>query len=212
MLALGPKLGPVLWQLPPTLGFDAARMDAFFRLLPRTTTEAAALSLEHDARLEGRSWTTTDADRPLRYAVEVRHDTFRDPGFVSLCRDHDVAVVVADTAGKWPMIDEHTADHAYARLHGESELYVSGYDDDALDRWAERVRGVARVRPRRGRLPRQRRQGPRAVRRDGAGGEARRLAAGAPGPLRRAGARADLGRGSAAAAWVPAVSRARTTR
>ncbi len=141
VLALGPKLGPVLWQLPPTLGYDAARLEAFFRLLPRTTGAAASLSLEHDARLEGRAWTTTDADRPLRYAVEVRHDTFRDPGFVTLCRDHDVAVVVADTAGRWPMIDEHTADHAYARLHGESELYVSGYDEVSLERWAERVRG-----------------------------------------------------------------------
>lgn len=38
------------------------------------------------------------------------------------------------------MIDEHTADHAYARLHGESELYVSGYDDASLERWAERAR------------------------------------------------------------------------
>ena len=140
-LALGPKLGPLLWQLPPTLGFDAARMEAFFRLLPRTTTAAAALAQEHDARLEGRAWTTTDADRPLRHAVEVRHDTFRDPGFVSLARDHGIAVVVADTAGKWPWIDEHTADLAYARLHGESELYVSGYDDASLDVWAERVRG-----------------------------------------------------------------------
>jgi uncharacterized protein YecE (DUF72 family) len=140
VLALGPKLGPLLWQLPPNLGYDRARLDAFFHLLPRTTAAAAALSLEHDARLEGRAWTTTDADRPLRHAVEVRHDTFRDPGFAALARDHGIAVVVADTAGRWPLIDEDTADFAYARLHGESELYVSGYDDASLDRWAERVR------------------------------------------------------------------------
>ncbi|MFC3688697.1 DUF72 domain-containing protein [Aquipuribacter hungaricus] len=139
-LALGPKLGPVLWQLPPTLGFDAARLEAFLRLLPRTTTEAAVLSQEHDARLEGRAWTTTDAERPLRHAVEVRHASFLDPGFVRLARDQDVAVVVADTAGRWPMIDENTSGLAYARLHGESELYVSGYDDVSLERWAQRAR------------------------------------------------------------------------
>ncbi len=140
VLALGPRLGPLLWQLPPSLGFDATRLDAFFALLPRTTTAAAALAREHDERLEGRAWTTTDADRPLRHAVEVRHRTFEDPRFVALAREHGVAVVVADTAGRWPVIDEPTADHAYARLHGESELYVSGYDDASLGRWADRVR------------------------------------------------------------------------
>ena len=36
VLALGPKLGPMLWQLPPNLGFDADRLTAFFDLLPRT--------------------------------------------------------------------------------------------------------------------------------------------------------------------------------
>jgi uncharacterized protein YecE (DUF72 family) len=140
VLALGPKLGPVLWQLPPTLGFDAARTEEFLSLLPRTTADAAGLAAEHDARLEGRAWTRTDADRPLRHALEVRHASWSTPEVVDLLRAHGVALVCADTAGKWPQLDDVTADHVYVRLHGAEELYTSGYDEPALRAWAERVR------------------------------------------------------------------------
>ncbi|NMR21072.1 DUF72 domain-containing protein [Cellulomonas fimi] len=140
VLALGDKLGPVLWQLPPMLGFDAARLAAFFDLLPRTTADAARLATRHDARLEGRAWTTTDADRPLRHALEVRHASYEQPAFVELLRAHDIGLVVADTAGKWPFMLDVTSDFVYVRLHGAEELYVSGYDDAALDAWADRVR------------------------------------------------------------------------
>jgi uncharacterized protein YecE (DUF72 family) len=139
LLALGDKLGPVLWQLPPNLGFDEARMRDFLSLLPRTTTAAAGLAAQHDERMEGRAWVTTDAERPLRHAVEVRHATFETGAFLDLLRAHDVAVVTADTAGRWPLLLEPTTDLAYVRLHGDEELYVSGYDDAALDRWATRV-------------------------------------------------------------------------
>ena len=141
VLALGDKLGPLLWQLPPTLGFHPDRLDAFLALLPRTTAAAAALAAAHDERMDGRSWTTTDADRPLRHAIEVRHGSFAVPAFTDLARRHGVAVVSADTAGRWPLFTEATADFAYARLHGEEELYVSGYDDAALDAWASGVSG-----------------------------------------------------------------------
>lgn len=141
LLALGDKLGPVLWQLPPNLGFDEARLRDFLRRLPRTTTEAARLAELHDERLEGRSVTTTDADRPLRHAMEVRHPSFDNQAFLDLLREQEVAVVTADTAGKWPLLLEPTTDLAYVRLHGEAELYVSGYDEASLRRWADRVRG-----------------------------------------------------------------------
>jgi uncharacterized protein YecE (DUF72 family) len=143
VLALGPKLGPILWQLPPTLGFDAARLAAFFDLLPRTTSAAAQLATEHDERLDGRAWTTTDADRPLRHVLEVRHATFETPAFVELLRRHGIGLVIADAAGKWPVIEDVTADLVYVRLHGETELYASGYDDDALERWAAKIRAWA---------------------------------------------------------------------
>ncbi|KMM47174.1 hypothetical protein CWIS_01225 [Cellulomonas sp. A375-1] len=140
VLALGPRLGPLLWQLPPTLGFDADRLAGFFALLPRTTGAAAALAAEHDERLDGRAWTTTDADRPLRHVLEVRHRSFADPAFVALAREHGIGVVVADTAGRWPVLEDVTSDVVYVRLHGDRELYTSGYDEPAIVRWADRVR------------------------------------------------------------------------
>jgi uncharacterized protein YecE (DUF72 family) len=140
VLALGEKLGPVLWQLPPNLGYDPERLAAFFGLLPRTTGEAAALAARHEERMEGRALTTTDVDRPLRHALEVRHSSFETPAFVELLREHDIALVCADTAGKWPMLDDVTSDFVYVRLHGSEELYVSGYDEPALSNWAEKVR------------------------------------------------------------------------
>jgi uncharacterized protein YecE (DUF72 family) len=136
VLALGSKLGPMLWQLPPRLRFEPDRLDAFLRLLPRSTGAAAQLAGEHDERLDGRAETTVDADRPLRHALEVRHPSFRDPAFVALLREHDVALVVADTAGTFPYLDDVTARFVYVRLHGDAELYTSGYSSEALARWA----------------------------------------------------------------------------
>ena len=143
VLALGPRLGPFLWQLPPTLGFDAARMTSFFDQLPRTAGEAAAVAAGHDDRVpEDRALTTTThPDQPLRHTVEVRHETFRDPAFYALLRRHDVGLVLADNPGKWPILEELTTDFTYVRLHGHEELYASGYSDEALDAWAEKVRG-----------------------------------------------------------------------
>jgi uncharacterized protein YecE (DUF72 family) len=143
VLALGAKLGPILWQLPPTLGFDERRLAAFFARLPRSTGEAAYQARHHDDRLDGRAWTGSDADRPLRHALEIRHESYRHPRFLPLLREHAIAVVVADTAGKWPMLIETTADLVYVRLHGAEELYVSGYDEPALAGWADRVVGWA---------------------------------------------------------------------
>lgn len=139
-LALGDRLGPFLWQLPPTLAFDPERVGAFLDLLPRTTTEAAVLAAGHDERLADRSWTTTDADRPLRHAVEVRHPSFVTDAFPDLLRGKGIGLVVADTAGRWPLFLQATADFVYVRLHGDTELYASGYSAEALDLWAQRVR------------------------------------------------------------------------
>jgi uncharacterized protein YecE (DUF72 family) len=146
VLALGPKLGPVLWQLPPVLAFEPVRLEAFLDLLPRTTGVAAQLAVGHDNRLEGegRAWTQVDADRPLRHALEVRHASFaaaaEDGSLVRLLARYGVALVLADTAGRWPWLDHPTGDFAYVRLHGDAELYVSGYTGEALDRWAGRIR------------------------------------------------------------------------
>jgi uncharacterized protein YecE (DUF72 family) len=72
--------------------------------------------------------------------MEVRHDSYRSPAFIGLLQEQAVALVVADTAGKWPQMFDVTADFVYVRLHGAQELYASGYTEPELDRWAERVR------------------------------------------------------------------------
>ena len=140
VLALKDKQGPFLWQLPPNLGFDAGRFATFFAQLPRSTDEAAWLARRHDDRMTDRSLTRTDADRPLRHAIEVRHKSFVGTAFTDLLREHGIAVVIADTAGRWPLIREVTADLVYLRLHGDVELYTSGYTEDALDAWAAAIR------------------------------------------------------------------------
>ena len=88
--------------------------------------------------MEGRASWSVGGDAPIRHAVEVRHPSFEDAvdEWAAVLERHGVASVTADTAGKYPRIDRTTADFAYARLHGEEELYASGYDDPSLDRWA----------------------------------------------------------------------------
>lgn len=140
VLALREKLGPFLWQLPPNLGFDARRLRDFFALLPRDSREAAALARKHDGKLKGRAFIRTDGVRPLRHAIEVRHPTFMTRDFFQLLRQHDIAFVFADTAGKWPYAEDLTSDFIYIRLHGAEKLYVSGYDDKSLQAWAGRIR------------------------------------------------------------------------
>lgn len=109
--ALGPRLGAVCWQLPGNLKFDAARVAAFLRLLPKTT----------------------------RQAMEVRSKTFADPEFLALLREHNVALVIADTAD-WPYLDQ-TADFAYARLQGPPG--GERYSPADLDLWAARLKTLA---------------------------------------------------------------------
>lgn len=143
MFALREKLGPMLWQFPPQLRFDVEKVEQFLALLPHDTGRALEIARGHDERLAGRALLEIDAVRPLRHAVEVRHESFRDPAFIALLRKYNVALVVADTAGKWPEVEDVTADFVYIRLHGEHELYASGYDDDSLERWAARIRAWA---------------------------------------------------------------------
>jgi len=115
--ALGPKLGPILWQFQPRRKFDREDIAAFLDLLPR------------------------DVDGiPLRHAIEPRHESFRDENFFQLCRDHNVAVVLEDS-DEYPTIEADTADFRYARFQRMNEEITTGYDDAALDRFAEQARG-----------------------------------------------------------------------
>ena len=140
------KLGPVLWQFPPSFRYDPDRLERFFELLPRNTESALALARRRDARVRGRSRLAIDANRRMRHAIEVRHESFLDESFVRLLRRYGVALVVADTARKWPYREDVTSDFVYMRLHGDRKIYTSGYTDRALDRWAARIRAWSRGR------------------------------------------------------------------
>lgn len=133
------KFGPILWQFPPQFRYSEEKFAAFFSLLPHDTKAALRLARRRDYRLKGRSRLAIDQERPLRHAVEIRHESFLVPQFVDQLRKYNIALVVAETANKWPLTLDVTADFVYMRLHGDKELYKSGYSDRALDRWASRI-------------------------------------------------------------------------
>jgi uncharacterized protein YecE (DUF72 family) len=114
--ALGSKLGPILWQFAARRKFDREDIGAFIDLLPQ--------------KLDGIE---------LRHAIEPRHESFQDDKFFDLCRDRNVAVVLEDS-DDYPTIEADTADFAYARFQRMREEVPTGYDEDALDDLAKRVR------------------------------------------------------------------------
>ena len=138
ILKLGPKLGPILWQLPPSLKFEAEVIEAFFKLLPHDVQAAADAARSHDKWMEGKAWFKTKEEGPLAHSVEVRHKSFAVPEFIDLLRKYDVALVCADTP-EWPRMMDVTSDFMYCRLHGSEKIYESGYDDPGLDAWTKRV-------------------------------------------------------------------------
>jgi uncharacterized protein YecE (DUF72 family) len=140
ILALRDKTGPFLWQFPPMFVYRRERLEQFFRMLPRDTQSALRLARRRDTRMLGRSRLAIDANRPLRHAVEIRHPSFMTDEFVSLLKEHDIGLVVADTAGKWPKMFDVTSNFVYVRLHGDVKIYTSGYTERALAAWARRIR------------------------------------------------------------------------
>jgi uncharacterized protein YecE (DUF72 family) len=114
--ALGPKLGPILWQFAPRRKFDRDDIAGFIDLLPDT--------------LDGMR---------LRHAIEPRHESFNDERFIDLCRPRNIAIVLADS-NEYPTVEAATADFAYARLQRMSEDVATGYDDAALDGFAAKAR------------------------------------------------------------------------
>jgi uncharacterized protein YecE (DUF72 family) len=140
VLRLGEKLGPVLWQFPPQLAYSRERFEPFLEMLPRTHAAAGRLAEETTIPRPERIWTEPEHTGALRYAFEVRHPSFMVPEFVELLAAHRVALVLADTSGKWPYAEDMTGDLVYARLHGAEELYASGYTEEQLRWWATRLR------------------------------------------------------------------------
>jgi uncharacterized protein YecE (DUF72 family) len=119
VMELKEKLGPINWQFMATKKFDPTDFEGFLKLLPKS--------------VEG---------RPIRHALEVRHDSFRTPDFATLAREHGVAIVTAGDS-EYPRIDEPTAPFAYLRIMGTSEAEPAGYSAAALDAWADCARQLA---------------------------------------------------------------------
>ncbi len=120
IVALGEKLGPILWQFAPTKKFDQDDFEAFLKLLPEKQDGV-----------------------PLRHTVEVRHPSFVVPEFVALARRYNVPVVYADHA-TYPAIADITGDFVYARLQTGSDDIATCYAPKTLDEWADRAKVWAR--------------------------------------------------------------------
>jgi uncharacterized protein YecE (DUF72 family) len=144
ILRLGNQLGPILWQLPPNLGFRAERVRPFLQALPRDLRAAERWARRHDRRTTGRSSlrAPNGESAPLRHAIEPRHPSWLEPEALALLEELDVALVAADTAGRHPFSLARTAGFGYLRLHGATALYASRYTDDELATWAERIRSL----------------------------------------------------------------------
>lgn len=119
LLELKDKLGPINWQFMPTKAFDPADFEAFLKLLP-----------------------TEREGRPLRHAVEVRHDSFRSPEFIALLRHYKVALVNAGDS-TFPEMADVTAPFVYARIMGTQEEEAEGYSRAQQARWLARARAWA---------------------------------------------------------------------
>jgi uncharacterized protein YecE (DUF72 family) len=141
-LVLGRKLGPILWQFAPWFTFDREEIDNFLRLLPASAADAAKLARDNTIKDPAKASTEWVAESKLKYAFEPRHETFFTGEFAELLREHNSAMAIADTAGKFNSGTEATADHIYIRLHGDEELYQSDYHDKELDKWAKRIRSL----------------------------------------------------------------------
>jgi uncharacterized protein YecE (DUF72 family) len=137
-LVLGKKLGPIIWQFPAWLKYDRLKIDEFLQLLPRNFRQAAELATENTLR-DDRKWLDTAARHKIRHAFEPRHPSFFTADFIQLLRKHNAALVIADTAGKFPYATDLTADFVYLRLHGATDLYASGYGEKELKDLAARI-------------------------------------------------------------------------
>ena len=133
------KLGPILWQFPPSFTFDAEQFESFLAALPHDGKAAKVCAKGCAARMQKPGYLDIPAKIRVRHAVEIRHASFAVPAFITLLRRYNVALVIADTAGKWPYLEDQTCDFTYLRLHGDKALYASGYTAQALKRWGDRI-------------------------------------------------------------------------
>lgn len=131
------KLGPILWQFPPSFRYDEASFEAFLRSLPTDTEAALAVAKGHDTHIK-HPCLQIDQKRRVRHAIEVRHQSFFQDSFVKMLRNYNAAFVASDSPD-WPYAEDITADFFYMRLHGKGTLYSGEYPDTALNEWASKI-------------------------------------------------------------------------
>lgn len=138
VLTLQEKLGPILWQFPPSFKFDKKLFSQFLELLPHKVKAAATLTKKFHPDFA----TPKDMqlNQRIRHSVEIRNRSFVSEDFIDLLRQFNVALVVADSAGRFPFAEDITSDFVYMRLHGDKELYRSGYSDAAIHHWFTRIK------------------------------------------------------------------------
>jgi uncharacterized protein YecE (DUF72 family) len=119
VMELKDKLGPINWQFAPTKKFDPDDVAAFLKLLPQ--------------QISG---------RPIRHALEVRHDSFKTPDFIALAREYNVAIILAGDSD-YPQVADLTAPFVYARIMGTSDKADKGYAPAALKTWVKRMQDWA---------------------------------------------------------------------
>lgn len=162
VLELKEKLGPILWQFPPSFKFNEEQFREFLSLLPTDVSQAIKLAKKYhsDFHFDHKNFLK----KKLRHCVEIRNITFVDEKFIELLREFNVAFVIADTAGRWPFAEDITSDFIYMRLHGDTELYNSGYSKEALQRWYEKIKSWSKgVQPRDAKLIGKRAKNPSSL-------------------------------------------------
>jgi uncharacterized protein YecE (DUF72 family) len=138
VLRLREKLGAILWQIPPSLSYQAETIESFLSLLPRTVGEANALVHRYEPALPKEAWPEAHSDQRLRHALEVRHRSFRNADLMQLLRKYQIALVVADSEDPRLLMEDITSDFIYARLHGST--FKQGYPMEALQKWTDKLR------------------------------------------------------------------------
>tara|TARA_R110000868_G_scaffold101232_11_gene278801 strand:- start:6349 stop:7182 length:834 start_codon:yes stop_codon:yes gene_type:complete len=136
-LAMGDKLGPFIWQLPPNLSFDAQVLDNFLSMLPHTIPDYIALAKKADERIKHAPYLDATNVGQLRHAIELRHASFDDPAVNDLLARHNVARVITDTAQS--PARALTADFAYCRLQGPAHNAATGYQPADIADWASTI-------------------------------------------------------------------------
>src|SRR5262249_13982421 len=106
------KMGPVLIQLPSTVGFEEGVARHFFEVL----------------RKEYASY---------RFALEARHPGWHSEECLALMREYGIAFVVAEAGGRFPYGEMITARDIYIRLHGPNGRYDTIYEEKTLQYFAD---------------------------------------------------------------------------